>query len=79
MADMAEGIIADVTAISAISKDFIAEFFYAPIGIEPTPLLINATLLALVFLASFLVYRLVKPAPRKRYRARTSYDYGRNS
>lgn len=78
MATNYESIKADLIAFSDASKEFIAEFFYAPMGVEASPLLASVTLYALLAVAAFLVYRIVKPAPQPRYRKPETYDFGRN-
>ena len=68
----------ELAAVAEMSREFVAEFFYAPMGVEASPLLSGATLYALLALGAFVIYRLMKPAPHPRYRKPIEYDYGRN-
>ena len=68
----------DLLAASETSKEFIAEFFYAPIGIEASPMLTSITLYTLLAVIAFVLYRIAKPAPQRRHRKPSAYDFGRN-
>ncbi|QHQ34457.1 hypothetical protein [Algicella marina] len=68
----------DLLAASEASKEFIAEFFYAPMGVEASPLLTSVTLYGLLAILAFALYRISKPAPHPRYRKHVEYDFGRN-
>ncbi|MEO0913606.1 MAG: hypothetical protein AAFY59_11560 [Pseudomonadota bacterium] len=68
----------DLVAASEASKEFIAEFFYAPIGVEASPLLTSITLYTLLAILGFALYRISKPAPLRRHRKPSAYDFGRN-
>lgn len=68
----------DLLAASETSKEFIAEFFYAPIGIEASPMLTSVTLYTLLAVIAFALYRISKPAPQRRHRKPSAYDFGRN-
>ncbi len=70
----------DALVLLGEAKEFVAEFFYAPIGIEASETLVNGTLYGLGFLGLFVIYRLSRPAPVSRYRKDNygAIDYGRN-